>query len=262
MPLGKRIYKQLVICRITHFFSLFGLKYLKISCVTAVRPESPDYPPAGLFARRLGTFMLIIQHDVHRFFYFCVMVIINGIKEETLVRRLMNADQTAFELLFRFYYPGLVTFATQIVLDPDEAEEIVQDFFVRLWTGRETINRSKNLKSYFFTSVKNRAFNYLKKEKVNERIRQELKKMTEEDWLYQPELFVESELQTQIKTAFGKLSPRTREVFSLSRFQGLSNEQIAEQLAISKRTVETQISNALKILREELKDYSFMLLLF
>jgi RNA polymerase sigma-70 factor, ECF subfamily len=197
-----------------------------------------------------------------RFSYFCVMVIINGIKEETLVRRLMNADQTAFELLFRFYYPGLVTFATQIVLDPDEAEEIVQDFFVRLWTGRKEINRSKNLKSYFFTSVKNRALNYLKKEKVNEKIRQELKKMTEEDWLYQPDLFVESELQTRIKTAFGKLSPRTREVFSLSRFQGLSNEQIAKQLAISKRTVETQISNALKILREELKDYLFMLLLF
>ena len=65
------------------------------------------------------------------------MTVINGMKEETLIQRLINGDQTAFELLFRFYYPGLVIFASQIVLDTDKAEEIVQDFFVKLWTGRK-----------------------------------------------------------------------------------------------------------------------------
>jgi RNA polymerase sigma-70 factor (ECF subfamily) len=189
------------------------------------------------------------------------MTVINGIKEETLIQRLINGDQTAFELLFRFYYPGLVTFASQIVLDSDEAEEIVQDFFVKLWTGRKEIKKSETLKNYFFTSVKNRALNYLKKEKIGEKVREELQKMVETDRLYQPDLFVESELQTRIKAAFEKLPPRTNEIFTLSRFEGLSNDQIAEQLNISKRTVETQISNALKILREELKDYMFMLIL-
>jgi RNA polymerase sigma-70 factor, ECF subfamily len=190
------------------------------------------------------------------------MTIINGIKEEILIQRLINGDQTAFELLFRFYYPGLVTFASQIVLDSDEAEEIVQEFFVKLWTGRREIKKSDTLKSYFFTSVKNRALNVLKKEKISEKVREELRDMIETDLLYQPDLFVESELQVRIKTAFEKLPPRTNEVFSLSRFKGLSNDQIAEHLNISKRTVETQISNALKILREELKEYLFMLLLF
>jgi RNA polymerase sigma-70 factor (ECF subfamily) len=70
------------------------------------------------------------------------MTVINGIKEETLIQRLINGEQTAFELLFRFYYPGLVTFASRIVLDTDEAEEIVQDFFVKLWTGRKEIKYS------------------------------------------------------------------------------------------------------------------------
>ena len=190
------------------------------------------------------------------------MTVIKGIKEETLIQRLINGDQTAYELLFRFYYPGLVTFASRIVLDPDEAEEIVQDFFVKLWSGRKEIKKSDTLKSYFFTSVKNRALNYLKKEKISEKVRENLREMIETDQLYQPDLFVESELQSRIKTAFKKLPSRTNEVFTLSRFQGLSNDQIAEQLNISKRTVETQISNALKILREELKDYMFMLLLF
>lgn len=190
------------------------------------------------------------------------MTVIKGIEEELLIKRLINGDQTAFELLFRFYYQGLVAFASQIVLDSSEAEEIVQDFFVQLWLKRKTIKKSGSLKSYFFTSVKNRSLNYLKKEKVNEKIREELKYLVEKDQLYNPDLFVESELQAHIKSAFQKLPPRTKEVFTLSRFKGLSNDEIAGKLNISKRTVETQISNALRILREELKDFLFLLLLF
>lgn len=190
------------------------------------------------------------------------MAIINGIKEEILIQRLINGDQTAFELLFRFYYPGLVVYATQIVLDYDIAEDIVEDFFVKLWTGRRDVKKSGTLKSYLFTCIKNRALNYLKKEKIREKVREELARMIEREKLYQPDIFVDSEMQTQIKAAFEKLQPRTNEVFSLSRFKGFSNDEIAEQLKISKRTVETHISNALKILREELKDYQFLLLLF
>lgn len=189
------------------------------------------------------------------------MIVINGISEEILIERFIESDQTAFELLFRFYYPGLVVYVSNIILDHDEAEEIVQDFFVKIWSDRKKIKKSETLKHYFFKSVKNRAFNYLKKEKIGEKVREKLKEMTEKDKLYQPDLFIESELQTGIKSAFQKLTPRTNEIFTLSRFQGLSNTQIAEQLNISKRTVETHISNALKILREELKDYMFLLML-
>jgi RNA polymerase sigma-70 factor (ECF subfamily) len=190
------------------------------------------------------------------------MSTIKGIEEETLIQRFINGDQTAFELLFRFYYPGLVTFVSQIILDRDEAEEIVQDFFVNLWTGRKNIQKSTSLKSYFFVSVKNRAFNYLKKEQIKEKTLGQLKELVEKDFLYQPDLFVESELQQQIAKAMEKLPERTREIFMMSRFKGLSNDEIATQLDISKRTVETQISNALKILREELKEYRFLMLLF
>ena len=97
------------------------------------------------------------------------MTLINGITEETLIERFIGGDQTAFELLFRFYYPGLVTFVAQIISDRDEAEEIVQDFFVNVWTARNSIHQSTSLKSYFFVSVKNRAFNYLKKEQIREK---------------------------------------------------------------------------------------------
>ncbi|MGM0376752.1 MAG: sigma-70 family RNA polymerase sigma factor, partial [Bacteroidota bacterium] len=98
--------------------------------------------------------------------------------------------------------------------------------------------------------------------KISEKVYKEIQIIIETDMLYQPNLYVESELQSRIKSAFEKLPPRINEVFTLSRFKGYSNDEIAGQLNISKRTVETQISNALKILREELKDYMFMLLLF
>lgn len=190
------------------------------------------------------------------------MSVINGIDEETLIERFINGDQTAYELLFRFYYPGLVTFVSRIISDRDEAEEIVQDFFVNVWTARKSIYQSSSLKSYFFVSVKNRAFNYLKKEQIREKTLGKLKELVEEDFLFQPDLFVESELRQQIAKAMEKLPARIREVFMMSRFKGLSNIEIATQLELSKRTVETQISNALKILRNELKEYKFLLLFF
>ena len=193
---------------------------------------------------------------------FCThMANINGIDEKVLVDRLIDGDQTAFELLFRFYYPGLVTFARQIVLDADEAEEIVQYFFVQLWSNRKKVRESSSLKNYFFVSVRNRAFNFLKRQQIRENVLQELKQMVETDLLYSPDLFVVSELQEQIKRAYKKLPERTREIFLLSRIDSYSNDEIAKQLNLSKRTVETQISRALRILRNELKEFIFLLII-
>jgi RNA polymerase sigma factor (sigma-70 family) len=107
-------------------------------------------------------------------------------------------------LLFRFYYPGLVSFVSQIISDRDEAEEIVQDFFVNLWTSRKSIHQSTSLKSYFFVSVKNRAFNYLKKEQIKEKTLNQLKELVEKDILFQPDLFVESELTAANCKGHGK----------------------------------------------------------
>lgn len=167
------------------------------------------------------------------------MSVINGIEEETLIKRFISGDQTAFELLFRFYYPGLVTFVAHIISDRDEAEEIVQDFFVNVWTARKSIQKSSSLKSYFFVSVKNRAFNYLKKEQIREKTFAQLKELVEKDILFEPDLFVESELQQQIAKALEKLPARTREILTLFACVGflaagaqLTIKQVAKAPAI------------------------------
>lgn len=190
------------------------------------------------------------------------MQIIQGIYEKDLILRLKAGDQTAFELLFHFYYPGLVMFSTQFTTDRNESEEIVQDFFVKLWQRHQQISLTESLKSYFFLSVKNGSLNFLKHKKVEEKYIREMTDLANQHLAYNPDLYLESELQEKVKNAIDLLPEKCREIFIMSRIQGLKNDEIAANLNISKRTVETQISKALKVLRLELKDYIGLLIFF
>ena len=186
---------------------------------------------------------------------------INGIDEEILIERLKDGDETAFELLFRFYYAGLVVFASQFTFDKEESEDIVQDFYIRLWEKRSNLRTADSLKSYFFQSVKNSCLNFLKHQKIKEQSINDLLSLSEKSLLYDPNLYIASELQEKVKRCIDTLPDRNREVFKMSRFDGLKNEEIAEKLNISKRTVETHISNSIKILKTQLKDYAGLLFL-
>lgn len=190
------------------------------------------------------------------------MQLIQGVYEKDLIVRLKYGDQTAFELLFHFYYPGLVMFSTQFTADRNEAEEIVQDFFVRFWQRHDQISLTDSLKSFFFLSVKNSSLNFLKHKKVEEKYIRKMTEMADRHLAYDPDLYVDSELQEKVKQAIDLLPEKCREVFVMSRLRGMRNDDIATELNISKRTVETQISKALKVLRVELKDYVALLILF
>ena len=180
--------------------------------------------------------------------------------EKYIIAGLKNKDKTVFDFVFGYYYSGLCAYTRRWVKDPDVAEDLVQDFFVRLWINSSTIEINSSLKSYFFTSVKNRAVNHLKHVKVKEKFGvQAMIGQTEE---YRNWEFTEPELTELIEKGMQKLPPRCREIFILSRFDGKDNDAIAEMLGISKRTVELQISNALKILRIELKEYLPAMFLF
>ncbi|MEN8157170.1 MAG: RNA polymerase sigma-70 factor [Bacteroidota bacterium] len=186
---------------------------------------------------------------------------INGIDEPVLIERLSKGDTTAFELIFRHYYPGLVIYTSNFTRDHDQAEEIVQDFFSRLWEKHMNITSAQSLKSYCFQSVKNRALNFLRDKKVKSDYVNEIEQLSRENLLFNEDLYVTSELQDRIELAIGGLPDKCKEVFVLSRFKGFSNEEIAVNLNISKRTVETHISKAIKVLKAELKDYLGLLLL-
>jgi RNA polymerase sigma-70 factor, ECF subfamily len=189
------------------------------------------------------------------------MQTIRGILEKDLIVRLKNGDQTAFELLFHFYYPGLVMYASQFTANLTDAEEIVQDFFVRFWEKHRQLVPCDSLKNYFFSAVKNGSLDFLKHQEIEKKYINEMIGLSKHHLAYDTDLFVSSELQEKLKQGIDLLPEKCRKIFMMSRLRGLKNEEIATELNISKRTVETQISKALKVLRVELKDYVGLLFL-
>lgn len=176
-------------------------------------------------------------------------------KDQLIIEGLARRDKVIFDYLFNYYYSSLCAFSLQYISDRKSVEDLVQDFFVYLWIESPKLKIRSSLKSYLFSSIKNRCLDYQKHHKITEKYRNFILFSTEKDDNSTEHFFAESELRRAIHISFGKLPPRCREIFEFSRLHGLSNQEISEKLDISKRTVELQISNALKILRNELADF-------
>lgn len=177
------------------------------------------------------------------------------LKDLLLIEALGRRDKVAFDYIFNYYYSSLCAFSMQYVNDRETVEDLVQELFVTLWIEAPKLQIQSSLKAYFFASVKNRCFDYRKHKKVTEKYQTYFLFSSESSNNSADNYFSESELRQTIQKSLEKLSPRCREIFELSRIEGLSNKDISGKLEISKRTVELQISNALKILRKELADF-------
>jgi len=143
----------------------------------------------------------------------------------------------------------------QYIDNRNSVEDLVQDFFVYLWIEAPRLKIKLSIKSYLFTSIKNRCLDHQKHHKITEKYRVSILFSTEKHDSSTEHYFAETELRQAIQTSLEKLPPRCREIFEYSRLDGLSNQEIADKLSISKRTVELQISNSLKILRKELVEF-------
>ena len=172
-----------------------------------------------------------------------------------LIEGLGRRDKVIFDYIFNYYYSSLCAFSMQYLSNRDEVEDQVQDFFVSLWIDSCHLQIKSSLKSYLFAGVKNRCLDFRKHQKVAEKYREYILFSTECDENTTDHYFAESELRQAIQKSLEKLSSRCREIFEMSRLKGLSNKEISEQLGLSKRTVELQISNSLKILRRELIEH-------
>ena len=176
-------------------------------------------------------------------------------RELQIVTEMKSGSKESFNYFFDYYYSGLCVYANRYLEDLMLAEEVVQDVFVRFWDRRQEIKISNSVRSYLFQTVHNQCLNILKHKKVERNYYQQhaayFENLCEEQW----DLFNEIELRNILNETILKLPERCREVFILSRFNNLKNKEIADQLGISGKTVENQITKALKILRKELKDF-------
>ena len=167
----------------------------------------------------------------------------------------MGLDKQSFVILFKTHFKGLTFFALEYVKDYDIAREIVQEVFVNLWEKRNSIDLEKSPKSYLGTSVRNRCLNYLRDHKKFNADILEIEGLgSDEEYVKLDELITE-ELKNKIEEATNALPDKCREVFLLSRIENKKYKEIAHDLDISVKTVEAQMSKALKIMREKLADF-------
>jgi RNA polymerase sigma-70 factor (ECF subfamily) len=166
-----------------------------------------------------------------------------------------------FEALFREHFTGLCYFAQKYTNDLDSAKEIAHSVFIRIWENRSEFDWDKPAKSYLFTSVYNRSLNYIRDNKRFISHEEATKHHLVMDESVYSDNLESAELEDRIKSALQSLPEKCKEIFELSRFENKKYSEIAEHLNISVKTVETQMSKALHILKEELKDYLTIILL-
>jgi len=182
--------------------------------------------------------------------------------EKELLKKLSEGDSFAFEVLFYKYRNKVKGFAVKIVPAQVDPEEIVQEVFVKLWFKKEAIDPEKDFQSYLFSIAKHLVLDHLKSAVnrklyfVGEHFQQDL--MADDG----QESSLSEDAEEKLQKLINEIPERRREIFRLSRFEGLSYKQIAERLNISENTVDSQIRNALAFLRKEFRKIMILVYLF
>lgn len=169
---------------------------------------------------------------------------------------MIEGDIDSFKYFFDKYYNDLCNFVNIYLHDKILAEEIVQDIFVYLWGNKENLRINTSVKAYLFTASKLKSLNQLRDSRNQKRIIDQLGKSTAPDAVDFDDSFIDTEeFRKILDAAIEQLPPKCKEIFLLSKKEELSNKEIAEQLGISVKTVENQMTVALKKLREYLLPY-------
>ncbi|MDR2130643.1 MAG: RNA polymerase sigma-70 factor [Odoribacteraceae bacterium] len=182
-----------------------------------------------------------------------------------LSKNLRRGEEQAFALLFRSYYGGLVSYASRILRDAELANDTVQETFCRLYEHRERITITFSIKSYLYKTVYNACLDAIKHRAVEHAyVNRELLDFYFSKIVQAPEAEMALQDETvgeELRKAIARLPERCREIFVLSKHEGLSNKQVAARLKISEKTVEAQMTRALFRLRKDLEWLLCLLLL-
>jgi RNA polymerase sigma-70 factor (family 1) len=170
------------------------------------------------------------------------------------IEGLKKGDRKVFEQIFDTYYGPLCRYCMQRIADQEDAEEIVQDIFVKLWTKRQELKIDLSLRAYLYRTALNKIINYGDHKKIK-KTHQEHVLSSGYSIANQTDELLKQEIQMLAAEAINAMPEKRREVYLLSRHEGLKYGEIAERLDVSVKTVEAHLSKALEQLRVYLKDY-------
>lgn len=179
--------------------------------------------------------------------------------ESKLINRLREGDERAFARIYEQHWPVLWQFAVRHLRDGDEAKDVLQEVFMALWQNRAVLDVHTSLSAYLRRATLNRVLKRADREKVIALYRDRLLAGLDVGRDSTSEQIAVRELEVRLTRGLDALPPKMREVFEASRLEGLTHEQIADKLGISKETVKSQIKNALKLLRRTLNSLFFSL---
>jgi len=176
------------------------------------------------------------------------------VDDRDLLARLRGGDHDAFNEIFRQWYEPVVRSANRVLHDPGVAEELSQDVFLEFWRRRDALAPDSSIAGYLMQAVRNRALNHLRHLAVQKKSAVYVEALSEP--AQHADVAAQSgELEIAITEAIAALPPRTREVFVMSRERGLRYSEIADQLGISVKAVEANMSRALRMMRERLAPF-------
>lgn len=185
--------------------------------------------------------------------------------ENNILQKVRDGDMVAFRHLYNLYFRRLSIFAQKFVGE-DQAKDMVQDCFYNYWINRNKIEINTSFSAYLFTIIKNRCLKFLKEEQKKSTWESgfglKLKEEELEYFIASEKSILEFDIEDRIENVIGHLPEKCAEVFKESRFEGLSNKEIAEKHNITVKAVEKHISKALKTFREEFKDLVVLLFTF
>jgi len=181
--------------------------------------------------------------------------------DEQIAQLLTKRDEAAFEQVFKTHFKNLHAYAFAMLKDEDDAEEMVQQVFFKLWERSEHLSLSGTIAAYLYRAVHNESLNFLKHQKVKKghqlHVAYRMKNKSDQSY---GRIF-SKELENKFREALNELPEQCRTVFQLSRFEDMKYKDIADKLDISIKTVENHMGKALKLLRSKLVDFLPILLI-
>jgi RNA polymerase sigma-70 factor (ECF subfamily) len=183
------------------------------------------------------------------------------LNHSTPENRHQQYDDYAFEQLFKDHFKALHAYACVILKDEDDAEEIVQNMFLKFWEKRDLLTVQSSLRAYLYKCVYNDSINFLKHQKIKTKYQDfAIYTMNPENEPASSKIEL-TELTFNLNIALNRLPEQCRTIFQMSRFEELKYREIAERLGLSIKTIENQMGKALRILRLELADFLSLALL-
>jgi len=184
------------------------------------------------------------------------------INDADLVHRIKYGEKEAYQELFNKYAPKIYHFSLSYLKNDADAEELVQDVFLKVWEKRKILDSTQNIKTYIFKIAINTIYDFIRRKNIENAFNDFAKENYETNSNSTWNTIVLEDMQATLKKLVAQMPEQRRKVYKLSKEDGLSNEEIAQKLKLSKRTVENQLYRAVAFLKEHLKNDSAIALLF